>query len=504
MPSVFDIHEALISLEAEEQGATLGAVRCHPSLLALVTEAANDFDVTIDQLARESQALLREACETLGSNPPRYEAAAASHLLGLADGSRSAPPHVRRRVAAERLDMLVNTFLKHPGPRSRARWSHKDRLLLSVAEALDDLALLRRVDKGWAARQVAVPLSWRGPASVVGWAPGMVDINLESRLPTDNYLQGLVEIGVRPGDWQMLGTLADLDDACRTLGGRSLTSLVDDPSAVEAGSTIAGSFAAFSPELQLARVLNVYFGSKSDPIGHRLLDILSAHGLRLTPRETAGHVDVCLAAFHRDVPERVMLVAYGLQRPEEPVGVGCWDRALHVISAFELERGFFVLDEEALLSAGGRVALGLGDKSILAGPFRTRILALLRSGVVRYVFGDIAEYVACFLGEPARTGSPDIVKVMTVLSKRMDCVFLITAGAEGSYACSAGELAFVPGSHIVGLVNTNGAGDAAAGGFMSAHLAGADLRTALENGMKRAEAILQVPGALPPVAQRRA
>jgi sugar/nucleoside kinase (ribokinase family) len=74
---------------------------------------------------------------------------------------------------------------------------------------------------------------------------------------------------------------------------------------------------------------------------------------------------------------------------------------------------------------------------------------------------------------------------------------ICTQGAAGATAVTADEELRVPAAPVLDVVDTNGAGDAFASGFLLAHLAGRDLGAAVEAGHRQAAACLRSPGLAP-------
>lgn len=76
-------------------------------------------------------------------------------------------------------------------------------------------------------------------------------------------------------------------------------------------------------------------------------------------------------------------------------------------------------------------------------------------------------------------------------------VVVCTQGAAGATAVTSAGVLHVPAPPVPRIVDTNGAGDAFAAGFLLAHLDGADLASSMTAGHRQAARCLQVPGLAP-------
>jgi sugar/nucleoside kinase (ribokinase family) len=74
----------------------------------------------------------------------------------------------------------------------------------------------------------------------------------------------------------------------------------------------------------------------------------------------------------------------------------------------------------------------------------------------------------------------------------------VTHGAEGATAFSRGRMAWAPAAHAPKVVDTTGAGDAFAAGFLRGHCQGLALEDSLALGAKLAAQVIGRFGARPP------
>jgi len=151
-------------------------------------------------------------------------------------------------------------------------------------------------------------------------------------------------------------------------------------------------------------------------------------------------------------------------------------------------------------SEGARVSLDLGSVELVerAG---AAIAALLRGGGVDVLFSNEEE--ACALAQRCLSeegGGPrpppmDAESALDALSGLAETV-VVTAGARGCFVRGSGGVrAEAEAGPTVQVLDTVGAGDSFASGFLRAHLAGASLRLAARCGCLCGTQAVQVAGA---------
>jgi len=128
---------------------------------------------------------------------------------------------------------------------------------------------------------------------------------------------------------------------------------------------------------------------------------------------------------------------------------------------------------EAARAAGRKVAFTLSEVFVIdrhGDDFR----ALIEDGLIDILFANHLELAAL-------TGLPDFHDGIAALRGKVPTL-VVTRSAEGAVACSGGEYAEVPAEPIEQVVDTTGAGDQFAAGFLFGHVRGRPLAECLRMG----------------------
>jgi adenosine kinase len=144
--------------------------------------------------------------------------------------------------------------------------------------------------------------------------------------------------------------------------------------------------------------------------------------------------------------------------------------------------------------AGRQVALTLSD-TFCVDRYRDEFLGLIRDGVVDLVFANESELHALY-----QTADFDVA--LTAL-RAENILAAVTRGEKGASILSAGEIVSVPAAPIEKLVDTTGAGDLFAAGFLSGFTRGRPLDHCARLGALAAAEIIQHFGARPEVSLAR-
>ena len=294
----------------------------------------------------------------------------------------------------------------------------------------------------------------------------------------------LVRHGLPKGSMQLLDTqaanrlYAAMGNARETSGGSAANSM--------AGLAAIGGRAAFIGQVaddQLGeifrhdmRALGVKFDTpplnsgSEEPTGRCLI---------LVTPDAQRTMNTCPGASHQLRPEALdeqliasaailMLEGY-LWGPELP------RKAMH--RAVEVARG-----------AGRKVAFTLSESVCIAGR-REGFADMIDSGGVDLLFANEDE---------ARqlTGAKDLAEAVTLLAEKVPTLIL-TRGAKGALGHEDGVTVEIPAVWVDKVVDTTGAGDLFAAGFLAARCRGYGLRKCLESGALAAAEVISHFGARP-------
>jgi sugar/nucleoside kinase (ribokinase family) len=115
--------------------------------------------------------------------------------------------------------------------------------------------------------------------------------------------------------------------------------------------------------------------------------------------------------------------------------------------------------------------------------------ALIAAGEIDILFANEHELAAL-------TGIEDFEQGVASLRGRVP-LLVVTRGAEGAHAVTADDRAHVPAAPVAKVVDTTGAGDLFAAGFLFGHVRGAGLETCLKLGAICAAEVISHFGARP-------
>jgi sugar/nucleoside kinase (ribokinase family) len=154
----------------------------------------------------------------------------------------------------------------------------------------------------------------------------------------------------------------------------------------------------------------------------------------------------------------------------------------------ERPRAAMLRAAEIAHSAGRTVAFTLSE-SLCIGDRRAGVQQMIDQGVVDILFGNEDEIRHL-------TGCGDTPDCIAAIGPKVRTL-VMTRGADGALAVENGSAVEIPAAPVDKVVDTTGAGDLFAAGFLSARCRGRDLRGCLEAGSRCAAEIISHFGARP-------
>ena len=139
-------------------------------------------------------------------------------------------------------------------------------------------------------------------------------------------------------------------------------------------------------------------------------------------------------------------------------------------------------------AASRKVAFTLSESVCIAGR-RESFSQMIEGGGVDLLFANEDEALQL-------TGRADLETALEELRAKVP-VLVITKGAEGAIAIEQGQRIAIPAAPVRQVVDTTGAGDLFAAGFLAAHCKGASLERCLWTGAIAAGEVIQHYGARP-------
>jgi sugar/nucleoside kinase (ribokinase family) len=143
---------------------------------------------------------------------------------------------------------------------------------------------------------------------------------------------------------------------------------------------------------------------------------------------------------------------------------------------------------EIARAAGRKVAFTLSESVCLAGR-REAFAEMIGAGCIDLLFMNDHEALQL-------TGTRDLGEALATLTDKVSTL-VITRGERGALGLKDGLRVEIPAAPVARVVDTTGAGDLFAAGFLTAHCLGHDLRKCLSTGAIAAAEIISHFGARP-------
>jgi sugar/nucleoside kinase (ribokinase family) len=238
----------------------------------------------------------------------------------------------------------------------------------------------------------------------------------------------------------------------------------------------------------------------NDDHGKFFADRAKGHGIDYTPVISTQEKTVTTCAVIVTTPDKERSFAFlsgaGLELAPEDV-----DHALIAKAKITYLDSYLWLSPsgkdsvhhaaEHAKKAGSRVAIALNDANVVERN-SVAFLALARShGDI--LLGDQREFMKLF-------GTKTLEETVNAIHK-LGCIAAITAGKDGAHVVHGGTVTHIPANKIANIVDTNGAGDQFAAGFLYGLAQGKTPADAARQGAAWASDIIQHMGAEPKVGK---
>ncbi|MBO0692341.1 MAG: adenosine kinase [Acidimicrobiaceae bacterium] len=272
-----------------------------------------------------------------------------------------------------------------------------------------------------------------------------------------------------------------------------VTGTVTATSGGSAANTVVGVAALGGTSALIANVAD-------DPVGRLFTDDLRAAGVIFEPRPASGGPGSgrCVVFVHPDA-ERTMCTFLGAASNLGPADVNRDLVARGKVTYLEgylwdLPDAMAALREAARDSraAGGKVALSLSD-SFCVERHRESFLELAEKEV-DLLFANESEILLLF--------GVDSFDKAAAAAADLNLVAALTRGAQGSVVVAGSELVSVPAAPVEKVIDTTGAGDLYAAGFLYGFTHGEDLERCARLGTVAAGEVIGHFGARPQVSLR--
>ena len=264
------------------------------------------------------------------------------------------------------------------------------------------------------------------------------------------------------------------------------------PKVVSGGSAANTIFGVGSFGVRAAYIGKV----KDDPLGAAYRDDIHASGVRFStaPASDGPGTGRCFVYVTAD-GERTMntyLGASSFLTPDDVDEALVREAPITYLEGYMWDRpaakAAFQKAGKVAHAAGNRAALTLSD-SFCVGRFRDEFLDLMRSGTVDMLFANTDELLSLYQTD-------DFEQALAAL-RREGVLGILTRSEKGAIAVQGEATHEAPAFPIAQLVDTTGAGDYFAAGFLAGLARKADLTDCLRLGALAAADVIQRVGARP-------
>lgn len=256
----------------------------------------------------------------------------------------------------------------------------------------------------------------------------------------------------------------------------------------EAGTSILGTLSALSPENRKDTCILTYKYNSKNVISENSYNYyercVKSLGMALLAQESIGINKVGIVISSPNNLERLLIT---LKEPfhESNTPIVLPNAEYLYIDAYELQNNnYFDLINQAILSNRYKVIIGLGNKSIICGKVRKKIIEYILSDVVFCLAGNYEEFQSLY-------SFPELNSLRKISIYNKIPNILVTQGSIGMTGYINQETMYQCAFKTQNVVNTSGAGDIALGVFIDGILSGSCIDNILKRATKYSAEILK-------------
>lgn len=342
-------------------------------------------------------------------------------------------------------------------------------------------------------------------AEVVGFGPSLVDISAKLDSAAFESCQEILD--AEPGDWRSIDSDSTLQNLLRIIAPEilNLDARASDFNSrgdivLVAGSTTLGMIAAMSPDTR-SRATYVSTlakrGTTMDPFSEFFKKSVAEMGITHEYKEIEGNNPIGLVLTSGGIVEKILGMYSGVANLLDSHTVDAHKADCVLIDAYELQNGPISVHLDSLIQdPESKVALSLGNHSILTGDLKNRIRDYIKNGRLYAICGNDEEFAQLYDELDAAIIEHENFEEHPVHNEVP--YVLLTRGPAGISAQWNSDFFSVPAHPLPAnrIVNTSGAGDTSMGVFCEGIITNSDPKETLKKAAYMATKVLSVPGSL--------
>jgi len=339
--------------------------------------------------------------------------------------------------------------------------------------------------------------------SVLTIGPSLVDFEFNLTGKSERYDAVTKYLEVNPGEWKLIPQEEQLEEIIELLLGQKLPTGLDDILALQkqhnfeitAGSSNLGVLAALDQKDRTNSTFMSAVGKNNisiDPFSSFFSRSLDNYGIKHLKSEIHGKNPIGIVLSMVDKPDKILLTHPGVGYEVESSLCKPKDFNLLHVEAYELRDGKIADTIDYLIkNTDSKVSIGLGNSKIINGKLKTKILSYIEQGKVDILMANEYE-ITELLDLKKELLSVEEISQLNIKYKIPH--IMITLGERGISAFSNGKFAYSKAQEAINIKNTSGAGDTAAGVFISGILNNHELPDILKNATYYASRVLEIYG----------